>query len=250
MADGDWVWERHAVVDSTNLLARERAREGCRTRRVIVADRQTAGRGRLGRSWHSPAGSGAFFTQLMYPGSLPAEQAGGLTFVAALSMARALERYVPVRIKWPNDLITNGKKLVGILAEAGFDAGRTDWMLVGLGVNLTNGAFPKELPHATSILAEAGFAPARDDLISEYLQIFDGVYAQWLAEGLGPVLEEIAPISATLGREVRVESPQGAWAGRAVGFCKDGRLLVEDAAGARVPLAAGEVSVRGIYGYV
>ncbi|HIU33739.1 MAG TPA: biotin--[acetyl-CoA-carboxylase] ligase [Candidatus Pullichristensenella excrementigallinarum] len=233
------------TLDSTNQRARELAGAGhgeC----VIVSDEQTAGRGRLDRAFASPRGEGLWFTQLLRPERLPPQRAGGLVFVGALSMAEALANWARVQIKWPNDLVLNGKKLCGMLAEAGFSAGGVDWLSIGIGVNLRQREFPPELPFATSLAIETGAAPDRDQLLRAYLARFAENYPRWLREDLKPILEKIRPLSATLGRPVRFEEKTGF----ARDFREDGALLIELADGTVQALVCGDVSVRGLYGYV
>ncbi|NLD59075.1 MAG: biotin--[acetyl-CoA-carboxylase] ligase [Clostridiales bacterium] len=231
-------------VDSTNARAKALALQG-HAECVVVAGRQTAGRGRLDRSWDSPAGEGLWTTQLLRPRALPAENAGGAVFVAGLAMAEALSDFAEVRVKWPNDLVLNGKKLSGMLAEAGFEGGVCSWLALGVGVNLLQASFPPELPSATSLFLETGARVTPMELLHRYLDRFAPWYKIWLRDGLSPVLEAIRPLSATLGRRVRIGTREG----EAVGFRGDGALLIRE--GDQVTaLVAGDVSVRGLYGYV
>lgn len=231
-------------IDSTNAQAKRMALNGhgeC----VLVARRQTAGRGRMDRQWASPADEGLWTTQLFRPCGLSADKAGGGVFVAALAMAEALMEYAPVRIKWPNDLVLNGKKLSGMLAEAGFANGLCDWLILGVGVNLLQSSFAPELPYATSLFLETGLQVHARSLLDQYLVHFQPWYERWLFEGLSPILEAISPLSATLNRRVRVDGREGF----AAGFRADGALLFEEN-DTITPLVAGDVSVRGLYGYI
>ena len=130
-------------VDSTNAVAKRLALAGegeC----AVTAAEQTAGRGRLARSWQSPAGEGLWVSLLLRPQKHPrGSSAGGAVFVAALAMAEALCAYGPAKIKWPNDLVMGGKKICGMLAEAGFREGKCDWLVLGAGVNLLQTGFPR-----------------------------------------------------------------------------------------------------------
>jgi len=175
-------------VDSTNARAKALALQG-HAECVVVAGRQTAGRGRLDRSWDSPAGEGLWTTQLLRPRALPAENAGGAVFVAGLAMAEALSDFAEVRVKWPNDLVLNGKKLSGMLAEAGFEGGVCSWLALGVGVNLLQASFPPELPSATSLFLETGARVTPMELLHRYLDRFAPWYKIWLRDGLSPVLD-------------------------------------------------------------
>ena len=230
-------------VDSTNAVAKRLALAGegeC----AVTAAEQTAGRGRLARSWQSPAGEGLWVSLLLRPRNIPAQCAGGAVFVAALAMAEALSAYGPARIKWPNDLVMGGKKICGMLAEAGFREGKCDWLVLGAGVNLLQTGFPEELPHATSLF-QTGARVAPGELLPVFLERFEPWYALWQRDGLAPILEGIRPLSATLGQGIRIEGREG----KALGFREDGALLWQ-VDGKIEAVLAGDVSVRGLYGYV
>ena len=231
-------------VDSTNAVAKRFALEG-RGECAVAAARQTAGRGRLLRNWESPRGEGLWFSLLLRPENMPAAQAGGAVFVSALAMAEALAPFGEALVKWPNDLVMGGKKLCGMLAEAGFANGLCGWIVLGIGVNLLQTSFPDALPHATSLLLQTGKRLAPEELLPCFLTYFEPWYARWQREGLSPILEGIRPLSATLGRRVRIEGREG----KALDFREDGALLwrVE---GKTEAVLAGDVSVRGLYGYV
>ena len=232
------------AVDSTNLEAKRYALSGmgeC----AVVAREQTAGRGRLDRAWRSPRGEGLWVSLLLRPRGVPAQHAGGALFVAALSMAEALLPYGPARIKWPNDLVMNGKKICGMLAEAGFRDGACDWAVLGLGVNLMQASFPQELSHATSLFLQTGVRLAPEELLPLFLERFEPWYARWQAEGLAPILAGIRPLSATLGQRVRIEGREGV----ALDLREDGALEWQ-VDGRTEAVLAGDVSVRGLDGYV
>ena len=231
-------------VDSTNAAAKKLALAGegeC----AVVAAEQTAGRGRLARSWQSPAGEGLWVSLLLRPRDVPASQAGGAVFVAALAMAEALCAYGPAKIKWPNDLVMGGKKICGMLAEAGFREGKCDWLVLGAGVNLLQTGFPDELPHATSLYLQTGARVPPEELLPVFLERFEPWYATWQKRGLAPILEGIRPRSATLGQGIRIDGREG----RALDFREDGALIWQ-VDGKTETVLAGDVSVRGLYGYV
>ena len=231
-------------VDSTNAAAKKLALAGegeC----AVVAAEQTAGRGRLARSWQSPAGEGLWVSLLLRPQNIPAQCAGGAVFVAALAMAEALCAYGPAKIKWPNDLVMGGKKICGMLAEAGFREGMCYWIVLGAGVNLLQTGFPEELPHATSLFLETGARVPPEELLPVFLERFEPWYAVWQERGLIPILEGIRPRSATLGQGIRIDGREG----KALDFREDGALIWQ-ADGKTETVLAGDVSVRGLYGYV
>lgn len=234
-------------VDSTNTEAKRRAKAGLRENTLIRAEHQTAGRGRFDRKWESPRGAGLWMTQLFSPRNVKAMDAGGAVFLSAVAMAQTLRCLTggDVLIKWPNDLVLNGKKICGMLAECGFKGDMCDWIAMGLGLNLRRDALPEELIYASSVEAETGVVPETDILLAEYLAAFDRLRIEWEERGLSGVIAQMLPISATVGRDVRVDSVPA----RALDIDPDGALVCEFADGVRRVLA-GDVSVRGITDYV
>lgn len=245
---------RFPVLDSTNIQAKHLAREGEAHGTVILADEQTCGRGRLNRKWLSRPGYGAWFTMIIRPemGRVRAEQTAGLVFVAALAMAQALNQQTDgaVRIKWPNDLVIHGRKICGAMCEMSATTEGLEWAVLGIGVNLRGRDFPADLPWAGSVESETATILSAEETLHRFLICFDELYALWLADGLSPILRAISPLSATLGRQVRVIQPDGKiFTGRALRMQDDGALVVESA-GIEQVLRAGDVSVRGMMDYI
>ena len=231
-------------VDSTNLWLRRRIGElphGA----AVVAFEQSAGRGRSGRSFLSPEG-GLYLSMLLRPETEP-ERLPSLTPAAALAVCRAVDGLSGLRcaIKWPNDVLLGGKKICGILVESVL-GGETPCVIVGVGVNANTAAFPKELEEiAGSVAAVTGRALDLHALAAALLGELDAACAAWLADERAG-LEEYRGRCLTLGREVLVDGRRGV--ARAVG--DDYSLLVEWPDGSVESLRCGEVSVRGLYGYV
>jgi len=222
-------------LPSTNTYLSALAREGAPAGRVILAETQTAGRGRLGRTFFSPAGSGIYLSILLRPKKL---DAGKLTTLAAVVVADAISHVcgVQVGIKWVNDLIFDSKKLCGILAEG---AG-TDFAVLGIGINVKKSAFPPELADIATSLEEAtGVAPNRNRLVAEILR---GLATADL-EGVSH-MDEYRRRSLTLGKWVTVLGSGEAVFVRAIE--DDGALLVEDENGNLRRISSGEVSIRNI----
>lgn len=244
---GSWKILEFDTIDSTNSEAKRLARDGVREDTLIRADHQTAGRGRFDRKWESPRGAGLWMTQLFQPNGVKAEDAGGAVFLAAVAMAETLRQLTggDILIKWPNDLVLNGKKICGMLAECGFAGMQCDWIAMGLGLNVRRDALPQELIYASSIEAQTGVVPEMSAIIEKYLEEFDELKTCWEGEGLAPVIERMLPISATVGRDVRVD---GAYA-KALRIDADGALVCEFAEGI-CRVLAGDVSVRGITDYI
>ena len=243
----DWNIVHFDSIDSTNSEAKRRAKDGLREKTLFRADTQTAGRGRFDRKWESPAGAGLWMTQLFHPENIKAQDAGGAVFLSAVALAETLREMTgaEILIKWPNDLVLNGKKICGMLAECGFAGMLCDWIALGTGLNLTKDALPEELIYASSIEKETGMQIDAGELVEKYLARFDELEKMWEKDGLAPIIERIMPVSATIGKDVRVDGTPA----KALSMDPDGALVCEFADGVRRVLA-GDVSVRGITDYV
>ena len=241
----------YKTVDSTNLRLKEMA-HGAPDGTVVLAGAQTAGRGRLGRTWDSRPDGGAYFSVLVKDARVTEGNVSALVFVCALACARALRRLTSapdIQIKWPNDIVLHGKKLAGILCESGFENGLPAWTVCGIGINLTQESFPPDIPWAASIRSETGCVLSARETAEAVLDEFDKAKETLFNAGCAALLEEIKPLSATLGRQVRAEASGARIEGRALDFAPDGSLIVRAGDGMHV-LRAGEVSVRGVMGYV
>ena len=240
-------------TDSTNVRARIAALEGEAHGTLITAGKQTAGRGRRGRSWDSPAGSNLYFTLILKPDFAP-DQASMLTLVMAHAVAEAIIGVTGLecRIKWPNDIVVNGKKVCGILTEMSVDKGKIQHVLIGVGVNVGRQEFAPELADkATSLEQETAARIDERTLLCEIMKAFEKDYESFVRCGnLEPLQEAYNALLVNRNAAVRVLDPKGEYEGKALGITKTGELLVETAEGSLVEVYAGEVSVIGIYGYV
>jgi len=249
------------TVDSTNEWIKRMAAEGAPGGTTACADCQTAGKGRSGRVWVSPAGENIYFSILLRP-SFPAEKAPGLTLVMGLSVTEALRRMgLDVGIKWPNDAVYGGKKLCGILTELMITPGSGYYVVVGTGINVNQTAFAGEISRTATSVRLAfmedpssgnGNEPvARDRLLAEVLKSFFKNYAEYEKTGdLTGLLPAYNSLLMNRGRQVRIEDPKGPYLAVSRGIDAKGALLVEKEDGGIVAVDSGEVSVRGIYGYV
>lgn len=239
-------------IDSTNTKAKELAEAGHPSGTLVVADQQTLGRGRRGRSWESPAGTGIFMTLMLKPDINP-NNASMLTLVAAMATARAITEVTgeAAQIKWPNDIVMNGKKVVGILTEMSAQFDYINHIVVGIGINVHNEEFPEEIAKtASSLLLECGHQIHRASLIEAFLEEFERLYAVYLeTEDMSGLQKEYDSLLVNRGRQVRVLDPKEPFEGKAMGITKKGELIV-DTWESRKLVSSGEVSVRGIYGYV
>lgn len=240
-------------TDSTNTRAKALAEEGAPEGTMIVAERQNAGKGRRGRSWSSPPGSGIFMSLVLRPDIAPS-QASMVTLAAAAAVARGIRRATGVQamIKWPNDLVLSGKKLCGILTEMTTEMESIQYAVVGIGINVNTEEFPQELSGtATSLFQETGTRWKRGLLIGAVAKAFEDCYREFLAsKDLSLLKEEYERNLVNLNRPVTVLDPAGSYSGTCRGITKDGQLLVEREDGQIRQVLSGEVSVRGIYGYV
>jgi len=243
----------HRITGSTNLLAKQAGEEGAPHGALFVADEQTAGRGRRGRSWQSPPGANIYFTILLRPDFAPG-LAPMLTLVMAHSVASAIRRLTGMEpgIKWPNDVLLEDKKVCGILTEMSVEREYIHYVVCGVGINVVSQDFPEGIrERATSVEAVYGQPVSKGGLLQYVMEAFERDYDAFVAAGdLTPLLESYNEMLVNRGRRVRVLDPRGEWEGTARGINAGGELLVEDTEGKMRMVYAGEVSVRGIYGYV
>ena len=222
---------------------------------LVVADTQTAGKGRRGRSWESPAGKNIYFSLLLKPDFAP-DKAPMLTLVMAMAVLRALQSAADgnsrLGIKWPNDIVMDGKKVCGILTEMGLKQNAIDYVVIGVGINVHNQEFAPELVDKAAALDVAcGKRISRKVLLAHVTDAFETYYDIFMEQGsLEGLRAEYEALLVNCGREVCVLEPRGEYRGVAKGITDTGELLVELPDGSVTEVYAGEVSVRGIYGYV
>ena len=240
--------ESHELIDSTKNRAKALAAAGAPHGTAVIADSQSGGRGRLGRSFFSPEHAGIYLTVILRPDCAP-EKAGLLTSLAAVASARAVEAVADadVKIKWVNDLYLNDKKICGILCESAPDpeTGRLAYAAVGIGINTAKTVFPPELRDiATSVGNETGTAPDRNRLIAEVLNELEKLYGDLET---GAFLEESRRRSNVIGRTVTVIEGGKTYPARALDIDGQGRLMIETESG-RSCLNCGEVSLKLVNG--
>lgn len=241
------------TVDSTNDWAKEEARLGALEGTVLTANMQTVGKGRRGRSWESPAGTSIYMSLILRPQIAP-EKASMLTLVAGLSVVQTIREQLGLEamIKWPNDAVIFGKKICGILTEMNVGASGIEYVVVGIGINVNTGAFPEELADkATSLWLEYGKQIDRQALLEAVLDSFFKNYELFLEkQDLSLLLEAYNSVLVNRQKSIRVLEPEHEYDGISGGINEKGELLVTREDGTEVAVYAGEVSVRGIYGYV
>jgi BirA family biotin operon repressor/biotin-[acetyl-CoA-carboxylase] ligase len=237
----------HDTVDSTNDLAMSlAAREDITPGAVIIADRQTRGKGRLGRMWESPGGRNIYMSLVLRPELAPRD-ATMLTVLAAVAGARTIRKTgnIPVTIKWPNDLVIADKKLGGILTEVRADPDRINLAVIGIGINVNvlPADFPEQLrSDATSVRSAAGHAVARNDIIIQLLREFEYWYGILTTEGKKPLLHAWRKASSTLGRKVRIAIGNKTISGIADDIDDNGMLVIRMQSGECRNISAGDIT--------
>ena len=258
------------TIDSTNSEAARRAEAGADEGLLIVSDDQSLGRGRRGRSWISPSGCNVYFSYMCRPRITP-EKAPMLTLLMALAVCRGMEKvctgsalrtsgrqrrtvrdeFLPM-IKWPNDIVISGKKCCGMLTEMSCESDFVRYVVIGVGINVRHREFDPEIASTAIALDDAwSMNVKRSVLTAEIMNEFGPLLEQFVCEGdLGFVRSAYLDRLVNAGKRVRVLDPAGEYDGRARGINERGELLVETDDGNVKEVNSGEVSVRGIYGYV
>ena len=243
-------------VDSTNTAAQKLILEGGEDGLVVVADHQTKGSGRMGRPFLSPAGVGVYLSMVVEP-HCTTDALNLLTSYAGLAVCLPIEECTGLRpsIKWPNDVILEGKKVCGILTKLVSDGenNRVTHAVIGIGINVGQEEFPQELRDKAISLRQAGAQDlCRAKLAATLIQVLDRIFFEekWLQTTPDAALEQLKERSCTLGREVLVISPREERRGQAVDLDRWGGLVVDFSDGSRETVTFGEVSVRGVLGYL
>lgn len=243
--------EYHEIIDSTNFRAKKLGFDGAPHGTLVIADLQTAGRGRMQRSWESKSGDSILMSLLLRPKNLPPMKATGIVLIAAVAAAMACrDEGAEVFIKWPNDLITGGKKLSGMLLDMTLAGEFVDFAVVGIGINVKSFPYAEDLKHAACLDDACGREVCRARVVAAFLRHFENLYDQWEAEGISAILPVYRKYSITLGRRVRVIGLNETFEAQAMDVLTDGSLLVRLDDGRETPVHAGDVSVRGVMDYI
>jgi BirA family biotin operon repressor/biotin-[acetyl-CoA-carboxylase] ligase len=234
--------EYRAEVDSTNRVAKDLAMAGAPEGTMILADSQTAGRGRKGRAWFSPPGGGIYLSLILKPGLHPAD-APKMTLLAGVALAETLLPFLAgsVSIRWPNDVYVRGKKIAGILTELATEIDSIDYLILGVGLNVTipPEGFPAELrARATSLVAETGTAVRRVELLSDFLSRLEDLYLGIGRKGFAPVIRRGCELPDTMGRRVRAA---GSVEGIVTGVDEEGVVLLKTPDGTIRRILSGEL---------
>ena len=240
-------------VDSTNraarvlgLLSAEEAPHGT----LVVADEQTAGRGRMTRSWQARPGEAALMSLLLRPRSVSPLEATPLVLVTALAACEACRHFgSDTLIKWPNDLVCGGKKLCGMLLDMNADQDLVHFAVAGIGLNISGFPYAEDLTHATCLNDACGKKLSRAEVTGELMNQFETYYELWDREGVDAILPLYEAKCVTVGSRVQVIGLKERFTGLAEGLLPDGSLRVLRDDGAQIAVHAGDVSVRGVMGY-
>ncbi len=240
-------------VDSTNNYAKKIANDNCPHGTVVIAEKQTLGRGRVGRTWESESNNGLWFSIILRP-SLQPEEVQLITLAASVAVVEGIygEQGVCCGIKWPNDIILDNCKLCGILTELSAEPGHVNHVIVGIGVNVNQDSedFGAAISgRATSLKIHTGHKQSRVRLLESILSSFDEIYLDLLKGNTIKIIERWNKYSVTLGKEIRVVSKDVEYFGVAQSIASDGKLVVKCKDGTLKEISAGEVQVRGLMGY-
>lgn len=246
-------WLGHSVcyrdeVDSSNNLAKALANEGCSNGLLVVGEKQGAGKGRLSRGWVSPYAKGIWFSVVLKPPFLP-QEASKCTLLAAVAVVQAVNKIkgLNAAIKWPNDILLNGRKLVGILTEMNAEFGHINYVVIGVGIN-TNASvddYPDEVKPLAISVADAAKEPfSRVELLCDILQNMEDLYEDAVANGFTSVLDKWRQYSCTLGQNVKVIAPDTTYYGIAEDIDDEGLLIVRKEDNSLEKVVAGDVSIR------
>lgn len=241
---------RHIVyrerVDSTNNVAKKLADEGAPEGTIVVAEEQTGGRGRINRLFLSPFAKGVWFSLILRP-NIPPMEVSKMTLLAAVAVARAIRHHglTDCGIKWPNDILVKGRKMVGILTELNGSAEKVNYIIMGIGVNtgITAEDLSKDLQPIVTSFAREGVRVSRLALLETLLKEIEGLYQTVCREGFAPILAEWRALSCMLGQDVTVTSIDKTFSGKAVDIDENGNLLVATPEGVEVVMA-GDIHVR------
>lgn len=243
-----------STIDSTNNKSKELALDGSPNGTVVISEEQTLGRGRLGRNWVSPKYKGIWMSIILKPDTDPMN-VPKVTQVGAAAVIKTLnELGIKATIKWPNDIVMNNKKICGILTEMSGELNKVNYVIMGIGINVNIDIedFPEELKDiATSISHEEGRYLKRKDLVSSLLNNFEILYDEFeKEESINLSVNICRENSALIGKEVKIINRGKESIGRAVDLNDEGQLLVQYSDGKIDKIISGEVSIRGLYGYV
>jgi BirA family biotin operon repressor/biotin-[acetyl-CoA-carboxylase] ligase len=234
----EWLGQTLSVyeeVESTQYIAHRLAQEGAATGSVVIADHQSAGKGRMGRKWHSPPGTGVWMSIILRP-DIPLSSTPQLTLLSSVAVLKGIIKATSVEagIKWPNDVMIGRRKVAGILTELSAEADRVNYVIIGVGINVnqTEEDYPVELREiATSLCIEKGEPIQRNQLIVHILKEWEELYEMYMKHGFLPIKTLWEAYAVSIGKTIVARTLHGHYEGLAKGITEEGVLLLEDAGG-------------------
>jgi len=236
-------------IDSTNISAYNTE---CEDGTLFVAETQTAGKGRMGRSWVSQKGCGIWMSIALMPNTMP-QHINTITLASGLALCEALNQIynLPFKIKWPNDIVVNKKKLCGILTESKTQNGKITKIIVGIGINVNQKSFPEEIKDmATSLFIQTGKKSFRAKIINVFAEIFEHYYNMVLNGNTAEIIEKYKKLCVNINMDVVATKNNEQIKGKVIDICHTGDLIIKKEDGTTLNINSGEVSVRGMYGYI
>lgn len=235
-------------VQSTQRIAHVLAGDGASEGTLVIADEQTAGRGRLMREWHSSKGTGIWMSLILKP-LLPPQKAPQFTLITAVAVVQAIEEVTDLhpQIKWPNDILIDGKKVTGILTELQAESDKINSIIIGIGMNVNHlkEHFPDELQKiATSLAIEQGEPLSRSEIVQKVLERIEALYSMYMKEGFTPVKLLWESYAISIGKKIRARTINGTIEGRALGITDEGVLKIEDSAGTIHQIYSADIEVN------
>lgn len=228
-------------TSSTNRVAFELAKKGAKEGEYVVSKRQSSGRGRFQRKWFSPPGN-VYVSFILRP-SMPASALPQLTFVSALAVSRTLEKYLQMvpQLKWPNDVLVQGKKISGILSESQTDDEKVEFVIIGIGININQKGFPKHLSHATSLFQVIKKEIDIEEILGHLLDSFEEWYGLFQKKGFAFIKEAWEEQGLMKGREVELKDGRKKIKGIALGLDTTGALIIKTQEGDMLPIYSGDL---------
>ncbi|HHX24836.1 MAG: biotin--[acetyl-CoA-carboxylase] ligase [Tepidanaerobacteraceae bacterium] len=235
----------YTVIDSTNAEAKRIAQEGAPEGTLVIAEKQEKGRGRMSRLWSSPTG-GIWFSIILRP-NIPPQEATKLTIMTAVAVAEAIiyKTGIDAQIKWPNDILFDGKKVCGILTEMSAEMDMVNYIIVGIGINVNNDIFPNELKHiGTSLKNIKGYSFSRTALLAALLEGFEYYYEKFKNKRFDEIIDKWRSLCLNLDKSIRITGKDGIIEGIAMDIDESGALLVKTKNDETVRILSGDVSLR------
>lgn len=241
--------EYFETIDSTNMYAGKIANKSPEGT-VVIANEQTKGKGRTGRRWISKEEEGLYFSLILKP-EIAIVKASFLTQLAGAALVSAFENMgIDAKIKWPNDVILNGKKIAGILTEMSAEIDRIFYIVIGIGINLYNENFDDEIKEKASSLLKEGYKVSRKDFLQEFFKEFEAMYREFLCDNRNEVLDILRKKSAVIGKEIYVIDGKKRKKAKALNIDSYGNLEVRFEDGEEKTVFTGEISIRGLESYI